>query len=127
LSGVTSHCYLPIGILILKVILMIDYRETLQKELKDPAFKQAWDSFELEYNLADLVIKIRSEAGLSQEELAKRIGPTPNPLVAGSSPVSPAKRNQVRQASQVSRMLAVLVIMPLKDASVGLTCSYHLG
>ena len=35
---------------------MIDYRETLQKELKDPAFKQAWDSFELEYNLADLVI-----------------------------------------------------------------------
>jgi hypothetical protein len=24
-------------------------------------------------------------------------------------------------------MLAVLVIMPLKDASVGLTCSYHLG
>lgn len=45
--------------------MMIDYREALQKELKDPVFKQAWDSYELEYHLANLLIKLRSEAGVS--------------------------------------------------------------
>jgi hypothetical protein len=33
--------------------------------LKDPVFKQAWDSYELEYHLANLLIKLRSEAGVS--------------------------------------------------------------
>ena len=56
--------------------MMLDYREALQKELKDPDFKQAWDSYELEYNLANLLIQLRSEAGLSQDELAKKIGTT---------------------------------------------------
>jgi ribosome-binding protein aMBF1 (putative translation factor) len=52
--------------------LLIDYRESLKKEMQCPDFKQAWDSFEFEYILADLIIKARNEAGLSQEELAKK-------------------------------------------------------
>jgi|UniRef100_A0A7C1J7Z1 DNA-binding XRE family transcriptional regulator len=55
---------------------MRDYRDTLQEEMKDPVFKEAWDDFELQYKLASLLIRLRSEAGLSQAELAKRVGTT---------------------------------------------------
>ncbi|HHW40442.1 MAG TPA: helix-turn-helix transcriptional regulator [Syntrophomonadaceae bacterium] len=56
--------------------MVLDYREALQRELRNPDFQKAWDSFELEYKLADLLLKMRSEAGLSQAELAKRVGTT---------------------------------------------------
>ncbi|MDI6710282.1 MAG: helix-turn-helix domain-containing protein [Thermoanaerobacterales bacterium] len=55
---------------------MLDYRDALKKEMKSPAFKEAWDSFSLEYELAGLLIRLRNEAGLSQAELARRVGTT---------------------------------------------------
>ncbi|MGB9888010.1 MAG: helix-turn-helix transcriptional regulator [Moorellales bacterium] len=55
---------------------MLDYRDALREELKDPDFKAAWEEFDLEYQVADLLVKLRAEAGLSQEELARRVGTT---------------------------------------------------
>jgi ribosome-binding protein aMBF1 (putative translation factor) len=55
---------------------MLDYRDALKDELKDPKFKKAWEDFSLEYNLASLVMRLRNEAGLSQAELAKKVGTT---------------------------------------------------
>lgn len=55
---------------------MLDYRDALKEELKDQAFKAAWDEFELECQVADLLVKLRAETGLSQEELARRVGTT---------------------------------------------------
>lgn len=55
---------------------MLDFRDALREEMKDPAFKKAWDEFNLQYALASLLIRLRSEAGLSQAELAKRVGTT---------------------------------------------------
>jgi len=54
----------------------MDYRELLQEEMKNPEFKKAWDELELEHRVADLLIKLRSEAGLTQAELAEKIGTT---------------------------------------------------
>lgn len=54
----------------------MDYRELLAEELKDPDFKKAWDELELEYRVADLLIKIRNEAGFTQAELARKVGTT---------------------------------------------------
>ena len=48
------------------------YRELLKKELKNPAFKKAFESFEDEFNLAEEVIRLRLEANLTQTELARR-------------------------------------------------------
>lgn len=55
---------------------MLDYRDALREEMKAPAFKEAWDNFDLQYEIADLLIRVRSEAGFSQSELAKRVGTT---------------------------------------------------
>lgn len=55
---------------------MLDYRDALREEMKDPAFKEAWKDFDFQYVLASLLIRLRSEAGLSQAELAKRVGTT---------------------------------------------------
>lgn len=54
----------------------MDYRELLQEEMENPEFKQAWDDMELEYKVADLLIKLRSGAGLTQAELAEKAGTT---------------------------------------------------
>lgn len=48
-----------------------DLKDTL---LEDPEVKQEYDRLEDEFNLASLLIEARSKAGLSQIELAKRMG-----------------------------------------------------
>ncbi len=45
-----------------------------EKYQKDPEFKETWDEMELQYHLAREIIKRRSELGLTQKELAERIG-----------------------------------------------------
>lgn len=48
------------------------YRDVLKKEMKNPAFKQAYDSFGDEFGLAEEVIQLRLKADLTQVELARR-------------------------------------------------------
>jgi len=40
----------------------------------DPEFKQAWDDSRMEYRLLGEMIKLRKARGLSQKELAERLG-----------------------------------------------------
>jgi len=42
--------------------------------MKDPKFKKAWQALDAEFAILEGVIKARKKAGLTQEELAKRIG-----------------------------------------------------
>jgi len=88
--------------------MMVDYREALQKELKDPAFKQAWEGYELEYNLANLLIQLRNEAGLSQEELAKKIGTTQSAIARmESGKVVPRLESLAKIASACGKKLEI--------------------
>ena len=43
---------------------------------KDPAFMREYDALEEEFALAHALIKARADAGLTQEELAERMGTT---------------------------------------------------
>lgn len=45
-------------------------------ELKDPAFKQAYEALSEEYDTLDKVLKARKQANMTQEEVAKRMGTT---------------------------------------------------
>ena len=47
-------------------------QDLFKKEMKNPAFKKAYDSFEDEFNLAEEVIALRLKAGMTQTELARK-------------------------------------------------------
>lgn len=48
-----------------------DYKKEL---LKDPEVKQEYDALQKSYDIAKIIYSIRTEANLTQEQLAKRIG-----------------------------------------------------
>lgn len=42
--------------------------------MKDPAYRAEYDALEDEFTLAAAMIRVRADAGLTQEELAERMG-----------------------------------------------------
>ena len=50
-------------------------KDVHKKWLKDPAYREAYDRLAEEFALPAAVIEARSQAGLTQEELAERMGP----------------------------------------------------
>jgi transcriptional regulator with XRE-family HTH domain len=55
--------------------------EMHRKWLKEPGYRKAYDALEEEFALAKAVIDARNRAGLTQIELARRMGTT-QPVVA---------------------------------------------
>jgi len=53
---------------------MRDYKKLKQKYLKDKEIKEVYDRSGPEFELVRLIIKKRLEQGVTQEELASRIG-----------------------------------------------------
>lgn len=49
-------------------------QDHISQKMKDPEFKKAWDEWDTDFELLEMIIKAREEAGLTQEELAERIG-----------------------------------------------------
>jgi predicted transcriptional regulator len=52
-----------------------------KKWMKEPKYKKAYDALEEEFVLAAAVMDVRNRAGLTQEELARKMGTT-QPVVA---------------------------------------------
>jgi transcriptional regulator with XRE-family HTH domain len=52
-----------------------------KKWLKEPKYRKAYEALEEEFVLASAVIDVRNRAGLTQEELARKMGTT-QPVVA---------------------------------------------
>lgn len=53
---------------------MDDIGKTLVRHLQDPEFRKEWDASEEQYQITMMLINARIEAGMTQEELAKRSG-----------------------------------------------------
>lgn len=53
---------------------MIDYEEVAKQWRKDPAYVAAYEALAPEYALYEALIKARMEAGITQKELARRMG-----------------------------------------------------
>ena len=49
-------------------------KEHIREKMKNPEFKKAWHDLDAEFELLESMIKAREEAGLTQEELARKIG-----------------------------------------------------
>lgn len=52
----------------------VNFRKTLEKELKDPEFKREYDALEDEFKAIEALIDARAAAGLTQEQLAQKMG-----------------------------------------------------
>ena len=53
---------------------MKSYKELKKQALKDSDVRKEYDALEIEFAIAEIVIKSRLEKGMTQSDLAKKIG-----------------------------------------------------
>jgi transcriptional regulator with XRE-family HTH domain len=94
---------------------MLDYIEFKKKALSNPKLKAEYDALEAEFTLFDELLKARKQAGLTQAEIAERMG-TKAPAVArlesggGSDRHSPSLGTLRRYAEAVGCDLVVRLV-----------------
>ena len=76
--------------------------------MKEPKYRKAYDALEKEFALASAVIDARSRAGLTQQELARKMGTT-QPVVARleSGRTRPSMRTLERLAKATGSRLLI--------------------
>jgi len=79
-----------------------------KKWLKEPKYRKAYEALEEEFVLASAVIDVRSRAGLTQQELAQKMGTT-QPAVARleSGRSRPSMRTLERLAEATGSRLCI--------------------
>src|SRR4030042_5309067 len=94
---------------------MLTHEEMVGKMLEDPEVKAEYDALEPEFELLDELLKARDEAGLTQEDVAKRMG-TSRPAVArieaggGSKRHSPSIATLRKYADAVGCKLQIKLV-----------------
>ena len=94
---------------------MLTHEKMIEKMLSDPEVKAAYDSTEDEFALFDEFLKARKRAGLTQAEIAARMG-TKSPAVArieaggGSKRHSPSIATLRRYAEAVGCKLKIELV-----------------
>jgi transcriptional regulator with XRE-family HTH domain len=79
-----------------------------KKWMKEPKYRKAYEALEEEFVLASAVIDVRNRAGLTQEELARKMGTT-QPVVARleSGRSRPSMRTLERLANATGSRLLI--------------------
>lgn len=79
-----------------------------KKWLKEPKYKKAFEALEEEFALASAMIDVRSRAGLTQQQLARKMGTT-QPVVARleSGRARPSMRTLERLAKATGSRLLI--------------------
>ena len=82
--------------------------ELHKKWMKEPSYRKAYEGLEEEFALASAVIDVRSRAGLTQQELAAKMGTT-QPVVARleSGRIRPSLRTLERLAEATGSRLLI--------------------
>ncbi len=94
---------------------MLSHEEMVQKMMENPDVRAEYEALEPEFELLDELLKARDEAGLTQEEVAKRMG-TSRPAVArietggGSKRHSPSIATLRRYAEAVGCKLQIKLV-----------------
>lgn len=94
---------------------MLTHEEMVSRMMEDPEVKAEYDALEPEFELLDELLKARDAAGLTQEDVAKRMG-TSRPTVArieaggGSKRHSPSVATLRKYAEAVGCKLQVKLV-----------------
>lgn len=87
---------------------MSKIRDLHAEWMKDPSYRQAYDALEGEFAVASALIRARASAGLTQEQLAERMG-TKQEVVARweGGKVLPSTRTLARLAKATGTILQI--------------------
>jgi transcriptional regulator with XRE-family HTH domain len=87
---------------------MTTIRDLHAEWMKDPAYQRDYDALEPEFALATALIRARADAGLTQEELAARMG-TKQEVIARweGGKVMPSTRTLARLAKATGTRLQI--------------------
>ncbi len=91
---------------------MLTHKQVVKRMLRNPAVKAKYQAMEPEFVLLDELLKARNRAGLTQAEVARRMG-THAPAVArleaslGSGKHSPSVATLRRYAAAVGKKLVI--------------------
>lgn len=94
---------------------MLTHEEMVGKMLANPEVKATYDALEPEFELLDELLRAREKAGLTQEDVAKRMG-TSRPAVArietggGSKRHSPSVATLQKYAEAVGCKLQIKLV-----------------
>jgi DNA-binding XRE family transcriptional regulator len=94
-----------------------DHKAFVEKASKRKGFVEAYDALELEYQLANQMLKARSRAGLTQDAVAERMGTTKSAVsrLESAAKHAPSLATLKRYASAVGCELQVKLV-PQKAA-----------
>ena len=53
---------------------MIEFRDWLKEEMKDPEFRKEFEELDNEFQLVRALTEARKEAGMTQQQLAEKSG-----------------------------------------------------
>lgn len=92
-----------------------DYSEVLEEELRDPAFREAYEELEEEFAVAKEIIRLRKARGWTQKELAERAH-TSQPAIARLE--SGTYRNvSLRFLRKVGKALGAVPVVNMRQVS----------
>ena len=87
---------------------LIPVQELAKEWFKDPEFRKEYDALEEEYALVEAFMKARDEAGLTQAQVAKRMGTTQAVIARlESGRVMPSTRTLKRYAEATGHRLKI--------------------
>ena len=76
--------------------------ELKAKWMKEPGFRSAYDALADEFALAEQVVRARLKAGLTQAELAKRMGTTQSAIARLEAGRTDAKMSTLRKLAKAT-------------------------
>jgi DNA-binding XRE family transcriptional regulator len=89
-----------------------DHEKFLKQAYRKKGFKEAYEALELEYQLADQMLRARSRAGLTQDVVAARMGTTKSAVsrLEGVGKHAPSLATLKRYADAVGCDLSVKLV-----------------
>jgi len=91
-------------------------KEYIAEQMKDPAFKKAWHDLDPEFELLESMLKAREKAGISQSELARRMGikqPALSRLERGG-----ISKASVETLKKIAKALGARLVLKLESKKV---------
>ena len=85
--------------------------DNLPEMMKNPAFKQAWEDLEDKYQIAAILIEARKKAGMTQAEVAEKMG-VEQPVIARMESGRNISIKSIKKYANATRQPILLAIDP---------------